>query len=81
MNENGILIDSDILIWWLRGRQTIVAEIKKLLPKCPLCTTPISVAEIWAGVRAGEEKQVELCFSLLHVVEINHEIGKEAGNF
>ena len=76
-----MVFDSDILIWWLRGHQTIVPEIKKLLPICPLYTTPISVAEIWAGVRSGEEKQVEFCFSLLHILEINHAIGKEAGNF
>ena len=31
MKNNGILLDSDIVIWFLRGKDNIVSEINKLL--------------------------------------------------
>ena len=43
--------------------------------------TPVSVAEIFAGVRKGEEDDVSNLFLLLEPVTISIEAGKKAGGY
>ncbi len=51
-----ILLDSDVIIEWLRGHQPFVEQIPKLIEThSELFWTPVSVAEVFAGVRKGEE--------------------------
>ena len=77
-----ILLDSDVLIEWLRGRQPVPSKIQSLFEQhAELFWTPVSVAEIFAGVRKGEEHDVEKLFVLLEGVPLTSEIGRRAGAY
>ena len=81
MKHNSVLIDSDVLIWWLRGREDVVKQLSSLLSETKIYTTPVTVAEIWAGARKGEEKAIDEVFKTIDVIEMDEQIGKLAGNF
>jgi PIN domain nuclease of toxin-antitoxin system len=56
------LIDSDVLIWHLRGHQPTVQLLRSLVQTSPqeeavlpLGCSVISVFEVWAGMRTGGE--------------------------
>jgi predicted nucleic acid-binding protein len=77
---NKILLDSDVIINILKKREETV---KKLLSfeNYELFISPIVVAEIYAGARAKEIKQIEELFSYFVCLDINKEIGKIAGEY
>jgi predicted nucleic acid-binding protein len=66
-----LLLDTDVLVEYLRGRQTAVDYLESLTSD--LCVSVISVAELFAGARDREEerslKQFLLAFALLPVTE------------
>ena len=81
MENNGILLDSDIIIWFLRGKEDIVSIIHNLIIKNKLYVSPISIAEVYAGVRPKEEKLINAFFSLIETINIDNSTGKLAGKY
>lgn len=66
------ILDSDVLIWWLRGREDVVEKIKAFLRDGEkLYITPVNVAEIWAGLRKNEERKVKMIFEVIEVLNID----------
>lgn len=80
---SGVLIDSDILIEVLRGRNADVADVwlKAVSSAEALFYSPVSSAEIRHGVRESERDTVERLFSGTTCVPIDEEIGKRAGDY
>ena len=80
---SGVLIDSDMLIEVLRGRNTDVADawLHAVSSAEALFYSPVSLAEIRHGVRESERDTVERLFSGTTCVPINEEIGKRAGDY
>lgn len=77
-----ILLDSDVIIAWLRGYDPFAELIPKLLEEGNVMTwTPVSVAEIFAGARKGEENQLESLFLVLEALTLPPEIGRKAGHY
>lgn len=77
-----ILLDSDVIVGWLRGQEPFARLIPDLLQQGEvLAWTPVSVAEIFAGVRKGEEKRVESLFLVLETLPLSGEIGRKAGQY
>lgn len=77
MNEN-ILIDTDIVIDFLRGNKQAISHLKNLSEF--ICFSAITVAEIYAGVKGKKEKtEVERLFSVFPVIATTNEIACEAG--
>jgi predicted nucleic acid-binding protein len=77
-----ILLDSDIIIAWLRGMDPIAGEIVRLCEtRNRLLWTPVSVAEIFTGVRSAEHSQVSRLFLILEIVPIDAAIGRKAGEY
>ncbi len=75
-----ILLDSDVIIEWLRGHQPFLEDVPKLIEQhSELFWSPVSVAEIFAGVRQNEQSDVSNLFLLLEPVSITMEVGKKAG--
>ena len=78
-----IILDTDILIWVLRKNK----EIKNKLIKATLETdgglyiTPIQIAEIYAGIRASEEKIIKKFLNSFNIIPIDVQIGELAGRF
>ena len=44
-------------------------------------TSPVAVAEIFAGARKGEENQLESLFLVLEALTLPPEIGRKAGHY
>lgn len=77
-----ILLDTDVIIEWLRNKSHITQKIKNLIKRgAVLAWTPISVAEIYAGMRKGEEKEISNLFLVLEALSITDTIGKRAGQY
>ena len=72
-----LLIDTDVLIEYLRGRERAVEYLEGLT--ADLSLSVISVAELFAGVRGDEEeralRQFLLTFAILPITERVAQIG------
>ena len=70
------------MIEWLRGRPPVVEKIQELIERqSELFWTPVSIAEIYAGVRKGEENEKANLFLLLESVTIKPAVGQQAGHY
>jgi predicted nucleic acid-binding protein len=78
-----VLVDSDVLIEVLRGRDAeILARWAELADSedAVLCS-PVSIAEVWHGVRPKEHAVVARLLGALMCVPINAETGQQAGQY
>jgi predicted nucleic acid-binding protein len=78
-----VLIDSDILIEVLRGRDPgILARWRELGSSGDfiLCS-PVSLAELWHGARPKEQAALHELFNALVCVPIDAEVGQRAGDY
>ncbi len=77
-----ILLDSDVIIAWLRGYEPVAGAVMDLLEQgSNLLWTPVSVAEIFAGARKDESARLEALFQILETLPISGTIGKAAGRY
>jgi hypothetical protein len=78
-----ILVDSDILIEVLRGRNEEVLSRWVALADSGevILYSPVTSAEIWAGARPDEEAQIARLFRPLLCATMDAECGKLAGRF
>ena len=77
-----ILLDSDIIIEWLRGHQPEAGSLLQLLESGHnLLWTPVSIAEIFAGARKSEIARIETLFLILETLPISTTIGRKAGYY
>jgi len=76
------LLDSDILIDFLRGRAAAWSFVARLRAggEAPLIST-VSVAEILAGAQRGEEEATERLLSVLERIPVSESIARYAGDF
>lgn len=78
----GVLYDSDVIIEILRGRAAVVNDALALeRDGVPTYTTAIAWAEIYAGVRAGEEPLTQAFFEARGEVLLDGAIGRRAGAY
>lgn len=76
--SNLILVDTDVLIDFLRGNDKAVSFIDEFSSSIVL--SPIVVAELYAGVKGADElSALDNFVSLFQVVPINLEIAKTGG--
>ncbi|MCH7827073.1 MAG: type II toxin-antitoxin system VapC family toxin [Bacteroidetes bacterium] len=81
MQNKGILIDSDVIIWFLRGKPEIVEKLSILFDSSHLFVSVITITEIFAGAKKSELKIIDGLFTSLGIIEINTKIAKLAGLF
>ena len=73
-----LLIDTDVLIDYLRGQADALAYIESLTD--PLLISVVTVAELYSGVREGEErKALETFISAFERMPISEEIAATGG--
>ena len=76
----GVLLDSDVIIEILRGNRAIIGKLAALEGSGnPTYCTAIAWAEIFGGVRAGEETVTENFFAVRGEVLIDARTGRQAG--
>src|SRR5215470_2677871 len=78
----GILLDSDVIIETLRGRREVGNRLRAIEHRgVPTYCCAISLAEIWAGVRPGEEAAAEAFFHSRGEVVLDAAVGRRAGTY
>jgi len=77
-----ILIDTDVLIEYLRDKEAIVSGLVEAYERGNrLCFSPITRAEITAGLRKGEEEITHKLFAIMECLKIDDDIGLKAGEY
>ncbi len=77
-----ILLDTNIIIGWLRGNEDITKELLNLRNAGWLiCHTPITKAEVYWGLRHREEKTTEAFFAACQSLPVTDEVGEKAGRY
>ena len=72
------LLDSDVIIWHLRGRKGVTDVLRDIqrfgLPAC----SALSVLEVQLGVKKGEEEKTDRFLRSLKIFDVNMEIADKA---
>lgn len=74
-----VLLDSDVLIWILRGQEKTLELLKEL--EGPFYISTISRAEIWAGAFKKEARKIRRLLDSMINVPVEQEIADLAGEF
>lgn len=76
------LLDSDVVIAWLRRDEAVVAWLKERDAAGDyLGWTPISIAEIGAGIRPREAFVMGDLVRVLHCVDLDERTGRKAATY
>ncbi|MGA2252918.1 PIN domain-containing protein [Terracidiphilus sp.] len=77
-----VVLDSDIVIEILRERNppVLAAWTDLIISSRPILCTPIVVAEVWAGARPKEHRQIDSFLGQIICLESDEETGKIAGD-
>lgn len=76
----GVLLDTTVLIDLLHHRLETVEQIRELaLRGFSFAICPITVAELFAGVRKGEELRTEELLSAFEWFPLTREVARKAG--
>lgn len=76
-----VLLDTTVLIDYLRGRPA-VGRVNALLDRShPLCTTPVNFEEVVRGLWSSEASAADNLFDGLRVVPIGRAEGHRAGEW
>jgi predicted nucleic acid-binding protein len=78
---NDALLDSDVIIWFLRGKERVVSLLKNIAREKALGCSPLSIIEIKLGMKKGEEDATNLFFDTIKVWEMDKEIANQAANY
>ncbi len=72
------LLDSDVIIWHLRGREEVTAVLRDLqrfgLPAC----SALSALEVQLGVKKGEEENTNRFLKSLRIFDVDMDIASKA---
>jgi hypothetical protein len=77
-----VVVDSDVLIQVLRGDAAIAAALERHLASgLPMAVSPITVAEILAGVGQHEEARTRIFLGAFDCLRIDRGVGELCGQF
>ncbi len=76
-----VILDTDVLINFLRGKEPARDYLVSLADKVDLCCSAITVAEIYAGMKEHERTGTNDLLDSLLIVEVTREIAEKAGAY
>lgn len=77
-----VLLDTDVIIENFKGNETILSKIKDLKDeKALFYISPVSIAEVYAGIRSKEEEMVYEFSKSLSCLLIDQTIAVKAGEY
>lgn len=80
LNTSNFLIDTNIIIDYLRGRTQSITFFKTLQSQANLLTSTITVTELYAGVKTQkEEKLLNNFLQNYHIIDVDHAIARKGG--
>lgn len=74
-----VLVDTDVLINFLRGKQQAKEFLLAQLDSGPILCSVITVAEIFAGMRPHEQEKTRGLLDNLEVIPVTRAIAEKAG--
>jgi predicted nucleic acid-binding protein len=74
-----LILDSDVVIWHLRGRPVVTEFILALASRLRLGISAVSRAEVMAGARLSEESGTLRFLDACQTIEVNADIADMAG--
>jgi predicted nucleic acid-binding protein len=78
---NGYLLDSDVIIWRLRGNPEVLTLLRDLAERQRLCCSVVSVLEVEAGMRKGEERRTAAFLDALLDLPVNKAVARRAAGY
>jgi len=75
------LLDSDILIWVLRGKKEAVDFVRNLLKEEIPAISALAFYEIWAGARAHEEDAISDFLSEFVILAVDQDVAKQGAHY
>lgn len=75
------LVDTDILINFLRGRKKAKEYLSSLLEESSIYCSAITIAEITSGIRSGEEGRTKALLDHIEVLDVNRDVAEKAGYY
>lgn len=76
---NMYLIDTDIIIWILRGNKKYIDLLQKLALKETLSISTITIAEIYKNIYPAELLKTETLLDALQSFDVTPAVAKQAG--
>jgi predicted nucleic acid-binding protein len=76
-----VLVDTDILINFLRGSGTAKDCLLSLLENSTICCSVITVAEIYAGMKEHEKAKTSELLDSLNIFDVTRGIAEKAGMY
>lgn len=76
-----VLLDTDVLIDVLRGREKARVFLRTVTHDAVPCCSVISVAELWAGMYPAEQEATFTLIDALLVIPVSREIAELGGKF
>ena len=73
------LVDTDVLIWALRGNKSFEDLLQNLKDKGSLSISTVTIAEIYKNIFPSEIVKTEKVLSELQTWDVTEEIAKQAG--
>jgi predicted nucleic acid-binding protein len=78
---SAIIVDTDILINFLRGQEKAKDFLVSQLDEAVLCCSAITVAEIYAGMKEHEKTRTDELLNSLDIVSVDRAIAEKAGHY
>jgi len=79
MDFQKILVDTDVLIDFLRKQETARILLEKASQAADLYLSVVTLAELLAGMRPSEEKATEGLIQGFSILQVNEKIARRAG--
>jgi predicted nucleic acid-binding protein len=76
-----VLVDTDVLIDFLRGKEKAKVFLSTLVKEPVVYISALTVAELYAGMKDHEREQTADLIDSLNVVAVNREIAEKAGHY
>ncbi len=75
------ILDSDVIIWHLRGHEPTEELLRELEPEQPLGCSVISTFEVWSGVRPEDEESTRRFLSVLYEIPVDGNVALKAAEY
>ena len=76
-----ILVDTDVLVWSLRGSEAARAWLRGAREREPLGISVVSIAELTGGMKSGERDRVWSLIAALRAEPVTEVVARRAGEF
>jgi len=76
-----ILLDTDVLINFLRGKESARDYLASVMGEADLCCSAIAVAEIHAGLKEHERTRTTELLDSLTIIDVTRDIAEKAGAY